>query len=91
MELNEKVEQHEKRIRLLGTQVDVNAEVQSIETFSGHADYKGLLNWLKNFSPKPKKVFICHGDEDAITSFSEKVEKIGIKTHVPIIKEEIIL
>ncbi|MBU0627943.1 MAG: MBL fold metallo-hydrolase [Nanoarchaeota archaeon] len=85
------IKKGEKKIRLLGHEVIVNADVQSIDSFSGHADYNGLLNWLKHISPKPKKAFIIHGDEKSALSFSKKVEKIGINTHIPDMKEKISL
>jgi len=79
----------EKKIRLLGHEVFVNAQIKSIDSFSGHADYKGLLNWLRYFIPKPKKVFICHGEERSCKSFAEKVEKTGIKTYIPSLGEKL--
>ena len=80
-----------QKVRLLGTEVAVRSKVEDIDSFSAHADYEQLLNWLRYFSPKPKKVFIVHGDEESITSFSEKVGKIGIKTYIPNMGEQISL
>ena len=85
------IKRGEKRIRLLGTQIAVKAKIESIDSFSAHADYKGLLNWLKHFSPKPKKIFIVHGEEEAMIPFSKRVEKLGIKTKIPEMEEEITL
>ncbi len=85
------IKKGEKIIRLLGTRIDVNSKVESIDAFSGHADYKGLLTWLKHFSPKPKKVFITHGEEETINTFSKKVEELGMKTYVPKMGEKIVL
>lgn len=79
------------RIRLLGTEVEVKSKVEEIDSFSAHADYAQLLNWLKYYSPEPKKVFIVHGDEESAVSFSEKVGKKGIKTYIPSMKETILL
>ena len=79
----------EKKVRLLGTQVSVNAKVESIEGFSAHADYKGLMKWLEHFAPKPKKVFICHGEETQIEAFSKRLEKDNFKTHAPKLYEEV--
>lgn len=85
------IKKGEKKVRLLGHEVDVKAKIESIDSFSGHADYNGLLDWLKHFIPKPKKVFICHGDEKVAESFAEKVKKIGLKTHIPKQGEKIII
>lgn len=85
------IKKGEKRIRLLGKEIDVRSKIESIDSFSGHADYQGLINWLKHFSPKPKKVFITHGEEKTASSFSEKVNGLGIETKIPEMKEKIIL
>jgi metallo-beta-lactamase family protein len=85
------IKKGEKKIRLLGTEVEVKARVDDIDSFSAHADYEGLLSWLKHYSPKPKKVFIVHGDEESADFFSQKVKKIGIKAYIPNMREKIIL
>jgi metallo-beta-lactamase family protein len=83
------IKKGEKRIRLLGTEIAVKASIESIDSFSAHADYRELLHWLKFFNPKPKKVFIVHGEEEAMIPFSKRIEKLGIKTKIPDMKEEI--
>lgn len=79
----------EKRVHLLGSEVSVNAKIESIEGFSAHADYKGLIKWVKNFSPAPKKVFIVHGEEKESLSLSKKLDKEGYKNYVPALGEKI--
>tara|TARA_B100002003_G_scaffold200388_1_gene191695 strand:- start:703 stop:2091 length:1389 start_codon:yes stop_codon:yes gene_type:complete len=83
------IKKGEKRVRLLGTEVEVNADVETIDSFSAHADYEGLLEWLQAFKQKPKKVFIIHGDPEAQIEFAKKVKKIGLDTHIPSMKEKI--
>lgn len=73
----------EKTVRLLGMEVDVKAKIESIDSFSAHADYTGLIKWLKNFKVKPKKVFITHGDEDQSTAFSKRIGKLGFVSCIP--------
>ena len=85
------IKKGEKRIRLLGTERIVKAQVESIESFSAHADYNGLIDWIKNFKQKPKKVFITHGDEEATISLSDKIKKLNIKTYIPDMFEEILI
>ena len=71
------IKKGEKKVKLLGKVASVNAKVESIDSFSGHADYKGLLEWLGYFYPRPKKVFITHGEEKVAKEFAKKVEKLG--------------
>lgn len=83
------IQKGEKRIRLLGTEVEVNAEIEFIPGFSAHADYRGLIQWLKNFSPKPKTIFIVHGEEKQSLEFEKKLQKTGMKSYIPSAGESI--
>jgi len=77
------IKKGEKQAILLGTKIDVNAKIEFIEGFSAHADYNDLINWLNNYSPKPKKVFVCHGEEEQSMAFAERIEKDGFESYVP--------
>jgi len=85
------IKQKQKTIRLLGTQVRVNSKIESIDGFSAHADYEGLIEWLEDFSKKPKKIFICHGEADQSLAFGKRIEKLGFKYSIPTAEEKISL
>ena len=53
----------------------VNARIEMIDGFSGHADYNEMLAWLMPFNKKPKTTFMVHGEADASQSMAEKIEK----------------
>lgn len=74
------IKKGEKRIKLLGDEKEVKAKIESIDGFSAHADYKGLIEWLENFS-KIKKVYVCHGEEKQAKEFSKKIQKYS--SYVP--------
>ena len=58
----------------------VNAEVFSIDAFSGHADYMEMEEYLRCQNPeKVKKVFIVHGDYNAQLAYGKVLEKAGFK------------
>ncbi|TCO71846.1 MBL fold metallo-hydrolase RNA specificity domain-containing protein [Marinisporobacter balticus] len=79
-QLNEGV----KKVRLLGEEIAVKAEIYSIEGFSGHADQKDLIIWLKAFKNLPKKIFVVHGEEESAETFAKLLEeKLGVDTIVP--------
>lgn len=82
------IQKGEKRIHLLGKEVEVKAKIESIEGFSAHADKVGLLKWLKNFSSKPK-VFIIHGDEDQQIALSKTLAKEKFESYIPSLNETI--
>ena len=73
-----------KRVKIFGEDISVNARIEMIEGFSGHADRKGLLDWIGGFNRKPGKIFIVHGEEASMSEFSGSIEqKFGIETVIP--------
>ncbi len=73
-----------KRVKIFGEDISVNARVEMIEGFSGHADRDGLLDWIGKFNRKPGKIFIVHGEEASMNEFSNSIEqKFGIETVIP--------
>ena len=70
----------EKEISIFGMPHVVNAEVFSIDAFSGHADYMEMEEYLRCQNPeKVKKVFIVHGDYNAQLAYGKVLEKAGFK------------
>lgn len=55
-----------ENVRLFGEIIQVHAKICTLTGISGHADMKGLLNWISSMTKKPSKVFVVHG-EDSIT------------------------
>lgn len=60
-----------KSVRLFGEEVEIRAEIRKMEGTSGHADKNGLLHWINEFEPKPKKVFVVHGEDSVCDDFVE--------------------
>ncbi|HOV25401.1 MAG TPA: MBL fold metallo-hydrolase [Pseudobacteroides sp.] len=82
--LGRKIVEGAKKVRIFGEEITVKARIETIDGFSGHADRDALLAWISRFNRKPKKVFIVHGEEDVMKSFSELIEtKLGIETVMP--------
>lgn len=73
-----------KKVKLLGEEINVNARIEMIDGFSGHADKDGLLGWISKFNKKPKKIFIVHGEEEGMLEFADTIkESFGIDTIIP--------
>lgn len=74
----------EKKVKLFGEEIMVNAEIYNVEGFSGHADKIALLNWIEAFGEKPGKIFIVHGEKDSKEAFAKEVKnKFNIDCIVP--------
>jgi metallo-beta-lactamase family protein len=52
-------------VRIFGMEYQLEAEVVTLNGFSGHADQAGLLQWVKAFKKRPEQVFVVHGDPEA--------------------------
>lgn len=74
----------EKKIKLLGEVVAVNAEVIALTNTSAHADYSEILSWLQKFKSPPKKVFITHGEKNSALAMQQHIEEaLGWETSIP--------
>lgn len=73
-----------KSVRIHGEDVPVRAEIQSIDGFSSHADYREILSWLGHFEAPPKSVFLVHGETPAQEALKTRIiEKFGWNVEVP--------
>ena len=81
--LGRRIRDGEKTVKIFGEEIHINAEVYTVEGFSGHADKIGLMDWLRNFKNKPK-VFVVHGEDQAKVEFAREVEEtLGLECLVP--------
>lgn len=60
-----------KNVELFGERIQVNAQISQLGGVSGHADKDGLVKWISAFEPKPKQVFVVHGDDATAASFEQ--------------------
>lgn len=70
-------------IQIMGEEIKVRAKVEKLNGLSAHADMIGLLDWLKNFKKKPKKIYLVHGEKEAQEFLKEKiVNELKIETDI---------
>ncbi|MFC1898010.1 MBL fold metallo-hydrolase RNA specificity domain-containing protein [Candidatus Cloacimonadota bacterium] len=62
-------------VKIHGKEVPINAQIEMIDGFSGHADYNEMLAWLMPFNKPPKQVFMVHGEEEASQSMADKIKQ----------------
>lgn len=74
----------EKEVRLFGETITVNAHIEELAGVSGHADKKGLLNWVNHFEKKPERVFVVHGEDLVCEDFTKYLkEEYGYNAFAP--------
>lgn len=67
------LESGEKRVRIMGEEIEVRAAIRKFEDYSGHADGPELVQWLKERLPIAKGVFLTHGEEDAQLAMEQSI------------------
>jgi len=63
-----------KRVRLLGEDLPVRADLYTLGGLSAHADRTALLSWLGHFRNKPRQVFVVHGEASVATGFAADLQ-----------------
>ena len=77
-------------IKFYGKYYPVLAKILEIEGLSAHGDQNDLLNWLSELNPKPKKVFLVHGENEPADELRIKIqEKYGVDCSVPMMGQEL--
>ncbi|MDD4316204.1 MAG: MBL fold metallo-hydrolase [Clostridia bacterium] len=76
-----------KRVKVLGEEIAVNAEIVKIEGMSSHADREHLLSFAENFAPMPGHVFVTHGDREVTELFATELRSRGFAAHAPELME----
>jgi metallo-beta-lactamase family protein len=64
-----------KKIQIDEEWYNVHANIKMIDSFSAHADYKEIIEWLGYIENKPKKIFITHGQPESAESLKKKIEE----------------
>jgi len=82
--LGDKIVSGAKKVKIFGEEIAVNARIEYIEGYSGHADQEWLLNFVYSFIKKPKHIFLVHGEPEGQEVLKSKiVETTGISVTIP--------
>ena len=73
-----------KEVKLFGETIEVQAKIENLPGISGHADVNQLTKWVSMFDPKPKRVFIVHGEDKVTEQFAAHInEELGLEAYEP--------
>lgn len=79
--LGRKIVDGAKTVKIFGEEISVNARVEYIEGYSGHADQEGLLNFIYSFMKKPSHIFLVHGEPEGQKVLKQKIMET---TQIPV-------
>ena len=78
-----------KTVRIHGEEVKVEARIESISGYSGHADQKELMDWLSSVKVVRDCVFVVHGEDSGRAELARLItEKKQFRTEIPKLHEE---
>lgn len=73
-----------KKVKIFGEEIAVDARIEYIEGYSGHADQEWLMNFIYSFIKKPKHIFLVHGEPESQDTLREKIEQeTGLSVTIP--------
>ena len=79
--LGRKIVDGAKVVKIFGEEIAVNARVEYIEGYSGHADQEWLMNFVYSYTTPPKHIFLVHGEPEGQKVLKEKLEE---NTEIPV-------
>ena len=71
-------------VSVLGEQIIRRAEVAALDGFSAHADQRELIEWTAELAPRPRTIFLVHGEIGPMEVLAKALrERLGVTVHVP--------
>lgn len=69
-----------KEVSIHGNVYPVNAEIKKIESYSGHGDYKEMLEYLQCQEPSSiRQTFLVHGEYETQKKYAERMKEAGFR------------
>jgi len=76
-------------VSVLGEPVERRAEIASLDGFSAHADQRELLDWAAALDPRPRMIFLVHGEIGPMEALAAALrKKLGVDVHAPMPGQE---
>jgi len=72
-----------QELKIFGKYYSVKASIHHEESLSAHADQKELIAWMDSIKNIPERVFLIHGEQEALLEFKIKIAEV-YKWHVHI-------
>ncbi len=90
--LGRQIVEGNKKVRILGQEHSVKANITRIHGFSGHADQDQLARWIMTLKNAPEKVFIIHGETESAKIFRNHLEeRTGWNVELPEYQQTVVL
>lgn len=81
--LGRRILEEQPEVKIFGDYYKLKAEVVNMDTFSAHADYNDILNYIGKLDyHKLKQIFLVHGEQQAQNNLKSLLEEKGYNTTI---------
>lgn len=81
-----------RKIRIHHLDIEVQAEILSMQSLSAHADSDGLVDWSREWGHRPRTAFVIHGENAAREALAYRFRhELGWDAEVPAENDESVL
>ena len=88
--LGRRISEGAEVVNIFGEPVTRKASVASLQGFSAHADQAEILSWVGRLQPRPKKVWLVHGEAGPGTVLAGLLhDRLGIDAQVAVPGQEV--
>ena len=77
-----------KRMKLVGEDIAVRAQIHTLGGFSAHASQQQLIDWLSHFKNEPR-VYLVHGEDGAKHTLQQAIRDSGREATIPELNQKI--
>lgn len=74
--LGRRIRDGEKDVPILGGRYKVRARIETVDSFSGHADHSELVGYFKRTTGRKERVWLVHGEREAATTLRDTLATI---------------
>lgn len=76
--LGRRLQEGAKKVKIFGLEHEVWCRVETMHTFSAHADKNDLLWFIRSLDPRPRTIFLVHGDKNDRAALEGHLKAEGI-------------
>ena len=70
-----KIRQGWEEVRIFGEEFKLHAKVETLDSFSGHADHSELMDYFRAMTGKREKVWLVHGEQERSEIIRDALKK----------------
>lgn len=80
-----------RRLSILGSEIAVRARIHTLGGFSAHAGQTQLVQWAKNFAGCNPRVYLVHGEIEAMQSLQTALSNQKMRVEIPAVGATIVI